>query len=114
MQILQEFKNDELIYDNINDTTFTQSVDINSETLLINYNDIIDTQFTGGNMGELSTQLKNDLNLGIYSKAPCGGFVNFYKVSSNLGGFYIIYSGVNEVSNSHYIVTVHKIFKVAL
>ncbi len=112
MQTLQEFENNELVHDNIKFTSYSQSVVINSDTIVINYNDIIDTQFIGGNIGELIPQLKNYLNLGTYSKAPCGGFVNFYKVSGNLGNDYIVYSGVNEVSNSHYIVTIHKILTV--
>jgi len=111
MQVIKEFGSNELVYDNVKNGSITQSIDISDETININYSDIIDTQFVGGNVGPKFEQLKRDLNLGVYSKAPCGGFVNFFKVVSDKGNNYIVYSGVNEVSNSHYIVTIHKILK---
>jgi hypothetical protein len=111
MQFIKEFGSNDLVYDNAKKGTTIEHVSINAEIIDINYYDIINTQFTGGNVGQKFEQLKDDLNLGMYSKAPCGGFVNFYKVTGNMGNDYIIYSGVNEVSNSHYIVTIHKILK---
>lgn len=111
MQIVKEFRINELTYDNVKNGSITQLISLDSETIDVNYNDIINTQFTGGNVGQQFEELKINLNLGMYSKAPCGGFVNFFKITSNHGNDYIIYSGVNEVSNSHYVVTIHKILE---
>jgi hypothetical protein len=111
MIVIKEYNSNELMFDNVERTSNIKKININGETIEINYNSIIDTQFTGGNTGQKFEQLKEILNLGIYSKAPCGGFINFYKISGSSGNDYIIYSGVNEVSNSHYIITIHKILK---
>lgn len=111
MQIVKEFWENELVYDNVKVMSVIQSTDVDNEIISINYNDIIDTQFTGGNVGQKFEQLKMYLNLGLYSKAPCGGFVNFFKVTGSKGNDFIVYSGINEVSNSHYIVIIHKILK---
>jgi len=56
----------------------------------------------------LRKNLKYLLKLGMHSKAPCGGFVNFYQVKNGERSF-ILYSGVNEVYNSQFIITIHKI-----
>lgn len=111
MQTMIEFGNNELVYDNTKNESYTQSIIVSNDTININYNDIIDTQFTGGNVAHKLEQLKSVLNLGVYSRAPCGGFVNFFKITSRKGNSYYIYSGINEVSNSHYIITIYKIFK---
>ena len=109
MYLIKEFSIDELVYDNFIDKKNYQLVEINNDIVEINYNDIIETQFTGENIGQKFEELKNYLNIGIYSKAPCGGFVNFFNIKSKQNIDYIIYSGVNEVSNSHYVVIIHKI-----
>lgn len=111
MIVVKEFKNDEYIYDNIlnsNDLTIVNIV-VNGENIIFDYKWLIDTQFTAGNIGLELDALKNKLELGLFAKAPCGGFINFYKTQGSKGNYYVIFSGVNEVSNSHYIVTIHKI-----
>ncbi len=102
------------VYDNLKSRKSLQRVRLEEETLKVNYEELINTQFKGGNIENdiLVNELKESLNLGIYSKAPCGGFVNFFWITGNKGGSYIIFSGVNEVSNSRYIVTLHSIFKI--
>ncbi len=112
MHVVKDLEINKFVYDNAQNEPTNQSIDVNNiEMINFNYNDIIHTQFTGGNVVQKVEQLKNDLNLGMYSKAPCGDFINFYNVIGSQGNNYIIYSGVNEMSNSHYIVTVHKILK---
>ena len=111
MQIVKEFGSNEYIYNNLINSSVTQKIKISNEVIIINYNDIIGTQFTGGNVNKKFKQLKNTLNLGIYSKALCGGFINFFKIIGNLGNSYIIYSGIKELSNSNYLVTIHKVLK---
>lgn len=109
MQIIKEYGKDELVYDNIVNLSSVEQINIKNEFISINFQEIINSQFTGGNIGELFEQVKTLLNLGRYSKAPCGGFVNFFETTGTGGTKFLIYSGVNEVSNSHYKVTVHKI-----
>ena len=55
------------------------SLAIDNHTVILNFQDIINTQFSGGNLGSEIDKVKSFLNLGIYSKAPCGGFVNLHK-----------------------------------
>ena len=110
MELIKEFQKKELIFDNIKTKSCIKTINLFSDVINIDFCAIIDTQFMGGNIGQSFEELKKELNMGLYSKAPCGGFVNFYKVTSNLGNEYVVYSGVNEVSNSHYLVTVHRIY----
>lgn len=77
-------------------------LELNDDFLKIDFNSIIATQFSGGNVQDLFNELKNFLNLGVFSKAPCGEFVNFFKFSGRSKTEYIVYSGINETSNSHY------------
>lgn len=109
MRVVKEFNKGELNYDNLRDTSGNEYVEVYGEIIKIDYESIIDSQFTGGNTGDEFEKIKKELNMGFYSKAPCGGFVNFFSVIGDKGNNYIIYSGVNEVSNSHYMVTIHKI-----
>lgn len=108
MKIINEYKNGEIVFDNLKNKSTLKSFIINEANIILDFQDLIDTQFTGGNIANKFEVLKTFLKLGIYSKAPCGGFVNFYRVK-NKNNSYIFYSGVNEVSNSHYFITVHKI-----
>jgi hypothetical protein len=103
------FKEIKLIYNNALHNDVSIELNLLEDTMVINYQDIINTQFSEGNVEE-NEKYKKYLRLGMYSKAPCGGFVNFYKLKSKKGSYYVLYSGVNEVSNSHYIVTVHGFF----
>ncbi len=109
MKILRQFQINELVFDNIRDKSNKVNLSIGEDTLEIDFNRIIDSQFSGGNVPSKFNDYKSLLNLGRYSKAECGGFVNFFKVRSVNGRDYVLYSGVNEVSNSHYIVTIHKL-----
>lgn len=108
MKIIKEYQDNEIVYDNTRSKTSEIILKLDEVQLLVNFEKIIDTQFTAGNVKEKFEMLKNLLNLGMYSKAPSGGFVNFYQIINGDRNF-IIYSGINEVSNSHYIVTIHKI-----
>ncbi|HEX8549556.1 MAG TPA: hypothetical protein VF691_21530 [Cytophagaceae bacterium] len=109
MEVVKELNNSELTYDNVKNDQDKRSIRVKDEIIEINFQNIIDTQFTGGNLGEKREQFVNDLRIGMYSKAPCGGFINLFEVKSNKGVNYVVYSGIQEVSNSHYIVTIHKI-----
>ncbi|MGQ1911815.1 hypothetical protein ACT3CE_18830 [Marinifilum sp. RC60d5] len=100
----------EIVFDNLKDKT-TKEIIIEEDKLNIEFNKIIESQFSGGNIEDKYDRYKTFLGLGMYSKAHCGGFINLYKTLSEKGNYYIIYSGVNEVSNSHYIVTVHMILQ---
>ena len=111
MKTIKEYSNNELVFDNIKSKPSKTKIDVGNEVIQVDYNSIVDTQFSGGNMGQEFEALKTFLNLGMYSKSPCGGFVNFYLQEGSKGGKYILFSGVNEVSNSHYIVTIHKILQ---
>ncbi len=111
MKIIKEYQNSQLVFDNTMSKSSKIEIDINSEIIQIDYNAIIDTQFSGGNMGQEFETLKTFLKLGMHSKSPCGGFLNFYFITAKKSSGFILFSGVNEVSNSHYIVTVHKILK---
>lgn len=104
----------QFVYDNTSDTSPLIGIIVGNALLRLDFRWLIDSQFQAGNLGSESNLVKKELGLGIYSKAPCGGFVNLFKLISSLECNFIIYSGVNEISNSHYIITVHKIFKVAL
>ncbi len=108
MLIIKEFLNNEIVYDNLINKDSCMSLIIDNHKVTLNFQDIINTQFSGGNIGSEVENIKHFLNLGIYSKAPCGGFANLYKQKWGEDSI-IIFSGVYEVSNSHYIVTVHKI-----
>jgi hypothetical protein len=109
MKIIKQFHINELVFDNIRDKSNKTNIYVGEDTLEIDFNKIIDTQFSGGNVQSKFNDYKSLLHLGQYSKAECGGFVNFFKVTSENEKDYILYSGVNEVSNSHYVVTIHKI-----
>jgi len=103
MTIIKEYLNDELVFENIKSNSNKVSLRIDGEVIIIDFNEIINTQFSGGNINQEYQILKEQLNLGIYSKSPCGGFVNFFSVKGTNNKKYILYSGVNEISNSHYI-----------
>jgi hypothetical protein len=109
MRIIKQFNLKEFVFDNLRDQSNILYITIEDDILKIDFNQIIDTQFSGGNVQLKFNDYKDLLNLGHYSKAECGGFVNFFKVASDKGNEYILYSGVNEVSNSHLVVTIHKI-----
>jgi len=111
MKIIIEYSNSEFVFDNTNSKPSKTEIEINSEVVEVDYNSIIDIQFSGGNIGQEFEALKTFLNLGMYSKSPCGGFVNFHLQEGSKGGNYILFSGVNEVSNSHYVVTIHKVLQ---
>jgi hypothetical protein len=111
MIIIKEFSNNKIVYDNLINKDSRMSLVIDNYKGTLNFQDIINTQFSGGNLGNEVEKVKSFLNLGIYSKAPCGGFANLYKQKWGEDSI-IMFSGVNEVSNSHYIVTVHKILKL--
>ncbi|WP_445716946.1 hypothetical protein [Flavobacterium sp.] len=109
MESIYTFNNNEIIYDSFIDKNHILKLNIENIILKINFKEIIDTQFSLGNIpnNEINI-LKKYLDVGDFSKAPCGGFVNFYKIN-NKNLKYVIYSGVKEVSNSRYLVTLHKV-----
>lgn len=106
MKIVEKYRNGEFVFDNLKDNHRVEIL-IENNRIRINFQNIIDTQFTGGNIGDDFYDLREFMRLGKYDKAPCGGFVNFNKVISDEGKNYIIFSGVKEISNSYYLVTVH-------
>lgn len=112
MKIVKDYGNQELSFDNLT-VKSNIKLDFLDDEILVELNNIINTQFQGGNIqeNEMLQSLKDYLGIGLYSKAPCGGFVNFFKVKSIKGEDFVLYSGVNEVSNSHYLITIHKILK---
>ena len=115
MEVIREYENKEHVFDNTKSDQTVTKISMNKESIRVDYRSIIDTQFSGGNLSNNEfEQLKGYLALGTYSNAPCGGFINFHQVVSNKGNRYVIYSGVNEVSNSHYVVTIHKILASAM
>lgn len=110
MHLIHDFRKEKPTFDSLTDRRYFDKIKINDDIIEVNYNSIIDTQFTGGNVDENSYEYyKKLLNLGTFAKAPCGGFVNFYKIKSLKKREFILFSGVNEVSNSRYIVIIHKI-----
>lgn len=111
MIIVKEFYNIDLFFDNTLGNTSTMTIVLEGENLMINFDSIINSLFTNESKDLDYEYLKSYFNLGGYSKAPCGGFINFFNVTGSKGNKYILYSGVNEVSNSHFIVTIHKILK---
>ena len=111
MMIIKKFSLGECVYDNSLKTHPRKRTEIDGNIIEIDFQAIIDSQFSGGNIAGKYDLLKKYLGLGQFSAAPCGGFVNFILVISDRGNEYIVFSGVNEVENSHYIVTIHAIFK---
>jgi hypothetical protein len=109
MKVIKEFKNNELVYDNLSSEQPVKSIYLVDEFIEVNFNDLINTQFSRGNVGSKIEEYMNYLHLGEYSKANNGGFINFYRLISSNGNEYVLFSGVNEVSNSHYIVTIHMV-----
>ncbi|NOU61921.1 hypothetical protein [Marinifilum caeruleilacunae] len=108
MKIIKQFSPNEFVFDNLKDKK-TREIILGEDNLKIEFNKIIDSQFLGGNIENKYDEYKDFLGLGIYSKAPCGGFINFYKIRSVKKTNYVIYSGINEVSNSHYVITIHMV-----
>lgn len=112
MKIVKELAEHECYYDNaINGMPTLTEIDLNDDSVTVDFQAIIDTQFAGGNVPEKYEDLMELLHLGEFSSALDGGFMNFYSVHSHNQENYILFSGVNEVSNSHYIVTVHKVLQ---
>lgn len=111
IKVIKSFGQNIYVFDNLKNKNHIVDIDINDEKIKVDFDLLIQTQFSGGNISDKNyfEKIKNFLNLGKYSKAPCGGFVNFFKIEDKKCREYIIYSGVNEVSHSHYIVTIHKI-----
>jgi hypothetical protein len=112
---IKDFEVPKLIFDNTKRETSLVDVIVQGKSVSIPFENIINSQFSEGNTSMIEKdELKQYLSLGKYSKAPCGGFVNFYRINESLYTDYVIYSGVNEVSNAHYIVTVHKVLRVEI
>lgn len=110
MKIKKEFKAGECYFDNgIRGMPVIITILLDDDSVLVDFGAIISTQFTGGNVSDRYEDLKRALGLGQFSSAPGGGFINFYALMSEKGVEYVLFSGVNEVNNSHYVVTVHKI-----
>ena len=115
MRIIKSFSEAEIVYDNLVESSSRKNIVVEFGVIFtIDFHSIIDSQFQGGNLKpELFEILKAFMGLGQFSKAPCGGFANFYRFGkSNETEGYVVFSGVNEVSNSHYIVTVHNIIRL--
>ena len=114
MEKVEKKSDNNFVYDSVKAKKSKIKIHINKDTIKLDYDKIIDTFFTQGNISDdiLKKQLVTFLNLGVYSKAPCGGFVNFFEVFSKKGDKYIIYSGIREVSNSYFIVEIHEIIKL--
>lgn len=113
MKIIKNFKNNEFVYDSVKSKKNKIEIEIEDDEIKVNYDEIIDCFFNQGNISNLSfkKELFEFLNLGINSKAPSGGFINLFQIKSKKNQTYIIFSGVKEVSNSYFIVDVHKVIK---
>ncbi|SDE60876.1 hypothetical protein SAMN04487996_10610 [Dyadobacter soli] len=110
MKIVKELAEHECYYDNaVTGRSTLTEIDLDDDSVTVDFRAIIGTQFVGGNVPEKFESLMEILHLGKFSSAPNGGFINFYSIRSRNHENYILFSGVNEVSNSHYIVTVHKV-----
>lgn len=114
MRILEKELSNKFIYDSVKSKKKKITLSIDNDTIDVDFERIIDTLFTRGNIKDpsLIEDLKKLFNIGLYSNAPCGGFINFYKVKSKKSKNYIIYSGIKEVSNSYFVVEIHKIVKI--
>jgi hypothetical protein len=113
MKILKECGTRDYYFDNgVKDMPALVTVILDSDWIIVDFQAIIDTQFSGGNVPNKFEGLKRMLGLGEFSSAPGGGFINFFSVFSQQNVEYILFSDVNEVYNSHYIVTVHKVIKL--
>jgi|GEM_PF-3436191 len=111
MKIIQEFFSSEIFYDNSSGKESKRVIDVEDNEIVIDFQEIINTQFSGGNVSHKYEDLKSFLNLGLFASAPDGGFINFYLIKSRNYNDYIIYSGINEVYNGHYLVKIHKILQ---
>ena len=83
MTLAKDFINDNYVFDNLRYQTSKQIISFTDEFLEVDYKLLIDSQFSTGNVpldSEEYSMLKELLNLGRYSKSPCGGFINFYKL----------------------------------
>ncbi|MFZ9847347.1 MAG: hypothetical protein ACO3EE_04265 [Flavobacteriales bacterium] len=100
-----------LVYDNALKQENVVSFNFNNDTVVVNFNDIINTHWQQGNVDENEKNyLKEFLKIGMSSRAICGGFANFYRIKTQKGEEVLLYSGVSEPSNSHFVVTIHGIF----
>lgn len=104
MKIIAEYIQGLYTFNSLKNQSSGQYITIDSDSIYVNYLDFIDNLWTNDNF----RAVKN-LNIGLYGKAPCGGFISLLKCSSNEGKAYVIYAGVNEISNSNYIITIHKV-----
>jgi hypothetical protein len=111
MKNIKEYKKREYTFSNVKKESSNVKIYINDEFIKVDFNSIIKSHFSCGNTGVDLEYYKSFLKLGIYSKSPCGGFVNFFQLYGSKGNKYIVFSGVNEISNSNYIVTIHKILQ---
>jgi hypothetical protein len=82
--------------------------------IVLKRKDILKYVFVGGNIGtETIEEMRVKLNLGKYSKAPCGGFPNFYKTSCKKSNkSFIFFFGISEVYNSIFIINIHNLYEV--
>ena len=111
MKVIKEFSSNKFIYDNTKKLKNVLDVILDNLILKINFDDIINTQFSLGNISKDEVEkVKNFLNMGLFYNDINGGFINFYKIKIKEREF-IVFSGVNEISNSHYIITLHKIIE---
>ena len=112
--LIKEFVADKIVYDNRRKDPKLKKINLGDDFIDVNFWDITNTDIQGGNVdSELHGELKKILHMGPYSGASDGASANFFKiVSKKSGKAYIVYSGVNEVYNSLYVVTIHKIFQL--
>lgn len=103
---LVKYEKGELTFDSNDSLPFIANVELNGKHIEVDLDEIVNAQFTGGNDPDVFRELKLQLGIGLYTKAPCGGFINFYSI-----GDHVLYSGVKEVRNSHYMVSIHEIFE---
>lgn len=84
---------------------------LDGEDVVVDVPALLDTHLQGGDAGAGLDVLQRLIPLGLYTRAPCGGFVNCFRVCSARGKTYYLYSGVNEVANSCYVVTLHAVWE---
>lgn len=112
-EIVKSYNSDDFCFDSgVTQSLPKVTLNLGSESIEIDYKKLIGSVFKGGNM-ELLSDFYDMFGLGQYSKAPCGGFPNFYEIIGNKGGAYVVYSGIKEYYNSVYFVTIHNIIKAS-
>jgi hypothetical protein len=69
MKIIKEFTPSEYYYDNAFGKESTCTINVENNVIVVDFQKIINTQFSGGNVSNKYEDLKSFLNLGLFSSA---------------------------------------------